>query len=271
MTRSQRLWWLAVLITLTAALWQRYSGPTYPTRVKGDIGGVTVKSKLLRTHSINGDLPVTVTLQGADQTVSGAVVWRRFPSQDPWQHLPLSASGQDLQAHIPAQPAAGKVEYRIELRRGDQRLVVPAKEAVVARFKGDVSLPLLLIHVLVIFSAMLWSNRAGLEAISGGDTLARQAWTTVALLAAGGLVLGPLVQKAAFGAYWTGWPLGEDLTDNKLAVAVLAWLVAALRIRTGGGRVAAVVAALITLVIFAIPHSLHGSTLDYQTGTTVSG
>ncbi len=44
------------------------------------------------------------------------------------------------------------------------------------------------------------------------------------LLVLGGFLLGPIVQKYAFGAFWTGWPFGEDLTDNKTAVAVLAWL-----------------------------------------------
>jgi hypothetical protein len=280
-TRSKRLWLLAILITLAAASWQRYSGPTYPTRIKGELGGIGFKSKLLRTHSINGDLPVKIILIGAGEKagaeesvptgITGNVSWRRYPSSEPWQDLPLVTSGLYLQANIPAQPAAGKVEYRVELRHGDQQLVLPAQEAVVARFKGDVPFYVLIVHIIVIFCAMLWSNRAGLEAVVGGDALARQAWTTVVLLAIGGLVLGPIVQKAAFGAYWTGWPLGEDLTDNKLAVAVLVWLVAALRARTGGGRAAAVVAAVITLVIFAIPHSLHGSTLDYQSGTTVSG
>jgi hypothetical protein len=48
----------------------------------------------------------------------------------------------------------------------------------------------------------------------------------------GGLILGPPVQLEAFGALWTGWPFGADLTDNKTLIAVLAWVpavVAALR------------------------------------------
>ena len=39
----------------------------------------------------------------------------------------------------------------------------------------------------------------------------------------GGFVLGPLVQKAAFAAYWTGIPWGWDLTDDKTLFAALFW------------------------------------------------
>ncbi len=46
------------------------------------------------------------------------------------------------------------------------------------------------------------------------------------MTAIGGLILGPLVQKYAFGAYWTGFPLGGDLTDSKTLFAVLVWLAA---------------------------------------------
>ena len=88
----------------------------------------------------------------------------------------------------------------------------------------------------------------------------------------GGLILGPIVQKYAFDAFWTGWPLGEDWTDNKLAVGALLWLIAVIRTQQGGpdnpraGKWWAVAAMLVIFVIFSIPHSIHGSTLDYETG-----
>ena len=85
------------------------------------------------------------------------------------------------------------------------------------------------------------------------------------LLAIGGLLLGPAVQKYAFDAWWTGWPFGHDLTDNKTAIAVAAWGIALLRTRGGrGARVAIVVAALVTMAVFIVPHSMFGSELKVQ-------
>jgi len=91
---------------------------------------------------------------------------------------------------------------------------------------------------------------------------ARQGSVALALLAVGGLLLGPVVQKYAFGAFWTGFPYGTDLTDNKTALAVLAWGVAVVAAARGRwARAAIVAAALVTLVVFAVPHSLFGSEL----------
>ena len=68
-------------------------------------------------------------------------------------------------------------------------------------------------------------DAAGLEAIVKGPAAYRlTVWTTL-MVFAGGLILGPIVQKYAFGAYWTGWPLGNDLTDTKTMGAMLFWLV----------------------------------------------
>jgi hypothetical protein len=79
------------------------------------------------------------------------------------------------------------------------------------------------------------------------------------------MILGPVVQKYAFDAYWTGWPFGTDLTDNKIAVAILSWIAAAVALKKSTNPKRWILAAsLITLVVFLIPHSLLGSELDYS-------
>jgi hypothetical protein len=40
------------------------------------------------------------------------------------------------------------------------------------------------------------------------------------------MILGPVVQKFAFGEYWTGFPFGTDLTDNKTLIAFIGWIIA---------------------------------------------
>jgi len=86
----------------------------------------------------------------------------------------------------------------------------------------------------------------------------------------GGLVLGPFVQKAAFGHYWTGFPWGYDLTDNKTLLMWGVWVLAALvagpkpRRREGWSRAAVLAATLAMAVVYLIPHSMRGSQLDYS-------
>jgi hypothetical protein len=79
--------------------------------------------------------------------------------------------------------------------------------------------------------------------------------------------LGPLVQKYAFGAYWTGWPFGTDLTDNKTAIALIGWAGAFFAMR-GSRRpqLWALLASVLLLAVFLIPHSMLGSELKYENG-----
>jgi hypothetical protein len=79
------------------------------------------------------------------------------------------------------------------------------------------------------------------------------------------MVLGPIVQKHAFVAYWTGIPFGWDLTDNKTLIAWLTWILACLLplSRAGWRRALIIVAAVVTTAIYLIPHSVQGSQLDY--------
>ena len=65
---------------------------------------------------------------------------------------------------------------------------------------------------------------------------------------------------------------GEDLTDNKTAVAFLGWLIAYLMIRKNiKYAYTAIIAAVILLAVYLIPHSMFGSELDYEKGTIENG
>lgn len=275
MLRIVVIWLVTLALTAAFLVWQKVSGPTYEKTGTVRVGTVTVDYELLRTHSINGDLPVSIPVAAPgvpDPDVRGTVIWRRFPTDDPWQRLPMRYEGGRLRAELPRQPMAGKLEYEVELIHGGETVHIPPQEAAVARFKGDVPELVLVFHVTCMVLGMLFSTGAGLDALTGGaaalKTLSR---LTFACLLVGGLILGPVVQKYAFDAYWTGWPLGEDWTDNKLAVGALAWALATWRTRGAGpgrpaGRWWVVVAMITILVIYSIPHSIHGSTYDYETG-----
>ncbi|MFQ5584400.1 MAG: hypothetical protein ACE5GL_08210, partial [Calditrichia bacterium] len=114
------------------------------------------------------------------------------------------------------------------------------------------------------FLGMLYSNRAALEAFDPRGNAYRYMMLTIVFLVLGGLLFGPIVQKYAFGEFWTGVPFGYDLTDNKTLIAVVGWVLAWIKNRKGrDGRGWILFAAVLTLVVFLIPHSVLGSELDY--------
>ena len=108
-----------------------------------------------------------------------------------------------------------------------------------------------------------------------GRILGLTRWALL-LLGVGGLIFGPIMQWRAFGDAWTGIPFGWDLTDNKTLIAVVAWLAAYLAVRRAdrGGdawraRGWVLGAALLTLIVFSIPHSVLGTEFDYETGQRI--
>ncbi|MCL4813314.1 MAG: hypothetical protein KJ061_12540 [Vicinamibacteraceae bacterium] len=265
MSSRAALWFLALVLTLASAYWQRTTGPTYPARGQAVLGDTEIRYRLMRTHAGEGDQPVRIEVP--DSRVRGTVVWRRYPTREAFREMPMRRDGDWLEAALPHQPPAGKLEYQVRLTRNGETASLPAAPAV-TRFKGEVSPWVLIPHIVAMFMGMMVSTRAGLGALAGHDTRRLVRWT-LGLLIGGGLVLGPVIQTQAFGDPWTGVPFGWDLTDNKTLVAVAVWLVAAWRQRRGQrGRVAVVAAALATLVVFLIPHSVWGSEIRWdQPGT----
>ncbi len=258
--RSSLLWGLAFVLMLAAGAWQRRTGPSYPLKGTLPVAGSPAYA-LPRSHETTTGTVVSVPAVRP----AGALIWRRSPTNEPYQAIPLSRHGDSLTATLPPQPPAGKVEYYLELEGGSGPLRVPAREAAVLRYHGPVPLGVLIPHIATMFLSMLIAVRAGLGALLRRPR-PRVAWEALVGFTIGGLILGPIVQKYAFGAYWTGVPWGWDLTDNKTLLMWLAWLVACLvpvwwaRTR----RPLVLAAAALTIVVYVIPHSTHGSQLDYQ-------
>jgi len=263
MKKTALIWIVAVLVTLFSVVFQRLTGPSYPVRGRIDIAGEPVRFEFFRSHESTADAPVVIAI--ANEDIRGEILWRRLKSHDTLQSLPLVRRGGSLEGFIPRQPAAGKIAYRVILYDGTATRYDLTGEPVVIRFTDPVPRSILVLHILFIFTAMLMSNKVGLDALVRKEAAYRQIVATVALVFVGGLIFGPVVQKYAFGALWTGWPLGHDLTDNKTLVAFLFWLPTLWKARRAGtGRGWVILAAVVTLVIFLIPHSVLGSELDYR-------
>lgn len=254
------LWIFALLLTLGSVMYTRNTGPTKPAKGKVELGGETIDFSLIRTFPRPMDAPVRVSVP--DELVSGYYRYKRTPSHDEWTIAPLERKDDQLIAHIPQQPAAGKVAYQITLVKGEEEAVLTA-DPIVIRFRNNVPAWAMIPHILLMFAAIFLSTRTGLAAIfkekTYGLTLA-----TLLLLFAGGLFFGPIVQKYAFGDFWTGWPFGTDLTDNKTLVMFVFWLFAFIKVRKNPyHRWWVLAAAIVTIIAYMIPHSLLGSEIDF--------
>ena len=147
---------------------------------------------------------------------------------------------------------------------------IPEEDTLIIRFKDPVPLGVLVPHIIFMFIGLLVGVRTALGAAFHPVGLRKLAWTTLGLMTVGGMILGPIVQKYAFGAFWTGWPFGYDLTDNKTLIMWIVWVGVALVSgqaalpRDWVARGAILVAAVVMMTVYLIPHSLRGSELDYS-------
>jgi hypothetical protein len=258
------LWWIfAIIFTLFIAVYQRITGPTYEVRGKIELNGEVIKYKLIRSSGNDKDALVSIPV--SDTGIKAKIKFRRFKSNDEWTESEMTRSDGQLVYFLPKQPAAGKIMYEVTLSGGQQKVVLTDKgKTVIVRFKGPVPLYILLPHILLMFLAMLFSTRTGIEALIKGSKTYAYAVCTLIFLVPGGLILGPVVQKFAFGTFWMGWPFGHDLTDNKTFVAFIFWLIAVIKLRKNRHATGwAVAAMVILLAVYLIPHSVLGSEIDY--------
>jgi len=256
-------WILSVLITALVLIYQRLTGPTYAVSGKVTLNERAIPYTLDRSHPGPENAPVRIKTD--DPSIQGVLYWKRYNTEDEWTRLPMSYSEGYLEAELPHQPPAGKLTYRVELRQGDQQAGVPGAEPIIIRFKGDTPIAVVIPHVLAMFLSMLFGMRAGFEFFMPEPKFKALVFWTVALLVLGGFILGPLMQHYAFNAWWTGWPVGTDLTDNKTAVALIAWILAAVALYKAKNPKRWVLgAAIVMIAAYVIPHSILGSELDYK-------
>jgi hypothetical protein len=264
--KSILLWFLAFILTAGAAIWQRMSGPTYPVHGRVVIDNQPLKFSLIRTY--DGNDGATVSIVAPDTAIKGELSYRRFKSFDNWTEIPMTRAGKKLTGKLPHQEAAGKVMYQVTLTKGGKSYLLNEEPAVL-RYKGFVPLWILIPHIIIIFLGMLFSTRTGLEVVFKGSKVYLFSWITLVCLFIGGMFLGPIVQKYAFDAYWTGWPFGKDLTDNKSLAMIIFWVVAVIVLRKHrDNKLWPIVAAIVLWIVFLIPHSMLGSEIDYTKGTT---
>lgn len=259
MKRSVLYWILAFVFTVGIAVFQRITGPTYPVDAILTVGPYDILAELPRSHGGAGNAEISFEIP--DTSITGQIIYRRLNSNDPWMTRQMERSGDVLIGSIPHQPPAGNVVYTVQVSAAGDTAV---SEQTVIRFKGAVPAGVLIPHILAMFLAMLFSTRTGIEALlKGNKTYVYTLWT-IGFMFIGGVILGPVVQKYAFGAFWTGFPFGHDLTDNKTAIAFLMWLVAAWKLRKNRNAHGwALAASIILLAVYLIPHSVLGSELDY--------
>ena len=272
MKRNVVFWIVAVIITILSAYYQRITGPTYPLSGSEVFQGNEIFYKFSRSHSTASGCPVVLPLP--DSTMKATLIYNNLTKSDQNRvemkifrdtivTKEVSAKmqrGYFAYGELPPQSETEKLQYYVRVVKDNYEKEVPEKNKVVIRYKGDVPAPILILHIIFMFLAMLLSVRTVFEYWSKNPNIKKYVYWTLITLFIGGFPLGMLVQKFAFGEYWTGVPFGFDLTDNKTLIAFIGWVIALISVyKSKNHKWWVIGATILMLVVFLIPHSLLGS------------
>jgi len=186
-----------------------------------------------------GDARIRCRVSNPDRWPAGALALV-YHTGSRWSEVIMqpadSAAGEGLwEAALPERGKGDATRYYILIDVGEPAPhTLPAgapDESLALTFKGVVSRPLLIGHVLFMMGGLLpfllglFFATAYLRSGRFLVTLRRLVLVGFVLLAIGSVPLGIAVEYQVFGTYWEGWPFGRDVTDTKSGVMLLLWLV----------------------------------------------
>lgn len=254
---------LSIILSAGFAFYQRITGPTYPVKGKIEFYGNSLLYRLPRSCSIGGNDCKAYIKQA---NVNFYIMYKRYGIDEKFIRLDALKNKDSVYILIPDNfPQAAKIEYDafIEINGNVLKL---NKDRVVLRFKSKVSKYVLIPHILIMFFSLIVMIYLILKIIFEGKYSVGVFWLNYILIFLGGFIFGPLLQKQAFGVWWSGFPLGYDVTDNKTFVSFLVWSLAALNVfLKRDAKKLIMISSFITIISYLIPHSLLGTEYDYNT------
>ncbi|MDR0971530.1 MAG: hypothetical protein LBM25_04010 [Bacteroidales bacterium] len=252
-------WIVAIILTALLSIYQRQTGPTIAKKVKISLDNQEYNLKFPRSLTIGEN---TITLNIKDTTINAKFFYKRYPTNESFAYLNFERnSNGELFLEVPPQKKAGKIQYYIEIN--DKTLF--ENDPLVLRFKGYVPPAIIIPHIIFMFLSMLFALYGLLLAIFNLKNIKKYIILTLISIIIGGFIFGPLLQNYAFGVYWSGFPFGGDLTDNKTLLVLVLLLANLPFLNKKILRITSIITFIIMILIFTIPHSLKGSQLNYKT------
>jgi len=253
-------WFAAILITFTIAIFQLIMGTANPLAVQVNTGKQLLQCELTRTYNGKTDCPIILPI--GDIKVSGSILYRVYPSESKMSRIDFDREGDKLIANLPSQPPSGKLEYRVFLEREGTTIYVNEGKPVIIRFLGKVPIYILILQSILIFLAILFSNITGIYAGLGIKSFKWMIYLDILILLAVIFLLQPLMHKYALNQWWTCFPNSWEAGDNKLLIALMVWLVTAYFNLKKNRRGLVVIASIISIFMFSVPHGFPGFVHD---------
>lgn len=268
--RMLLFWILALVVTAIALYYQRATGPNHPEYVNMNFNGNDYRFKFEKDGYTDEVYKLVLPIN--DENVHATLHYKRYRVNEDFTPVAFKEGEEGVYAEFPLMDkTASKLDYFVSFTNDLQPGQSFETKHIVIRYNDHVPHGIMYPHILLMILTMLLSTLAAILAIARHPRARIYSFIAFGVLFLGGMVFGPFVQYYAFGEFWTGIPFGWDLTDNKTLIAFLVWIVAIIKNRKETNRRWIIIAAIVTLLVYSIPHSMFGSELDYNTGEIGQG
>jgi hypothetical protein len=197
--------------------------------------------------------------------------------------LVVPGEGLVYRATVPNQGRGTEFAYYFQLESSAGAVVAALPSSVSGsgasnlwfRFEGEGATWLLVTHIAGMFGAFLLMVLAFMTACENlrikpvKVRLGKQVlWSTI-ILFMGTFPIGIWLEYQVYGTYWTGIPLGRDITDSKALIVFVYWLFLLIMLKGSAlaaeprrdlvkptvARILTIVGVLISIGLYLIPHS----------------
>jgi hypothetical protein len=269
-----------ILITLVIFVVARRISKNRPEEIEMTAGGVRITHTTVFEHVGPGQPEIVLNVEPHTELDAGVIF--RAPREEAFDTVGMSEISDGVwSARLPAGRKGDRLEYGFSIPRVGEPGSGTAAQAgqrdyYLIKYKGEVSVTVLVLHILCMFAAFFFIIESMLGAFAiltkGEDkefTVAQTRWVLLFTFL-GGVPLGFVLNSQRFGPIWEGFPFGTDITDNKTQLIIIFWIIITAiswksfvcrrtgRDIAGPGvfATAVIIASVLSLVLYLVPHSL---------------
>lgn len=251
------------VLCIVLAFFQRITGPTYP--VKGKIEADNIKISYNFPRSCNIYQKKCIVKIDYHKDFNFYLFYKRYKVDEEFKKIDFEKKDNYFIAVLNDEyKPASKIEYFVYYKIGNESFKIN-DEPIVLRFKDKVNTLVIVLHVVLMFLFLTITFYLTFLILFEKKYSTFLFWLNYLTLFVGGFILGPLLQKQAFGVWWSGFPFGYDMTDNKTLLIFIFWSYAAYQLLINKKDIKRyiLISSLITFLSYLVPHSLLGSEYDY--------
>ncbi len=269
-----------ILITLVIFVVARRLSKNRPSEVEWRFNNIRITH--LSVYEQVGPGQPEILLHVEPPVEIDAAVIHRVPGVEAFDSVGMTEISSGVwSARLPSKEKGNRLEYGFSISHtmvseaGTSRSTEHSGYYLI-KSKGEVSVTVLVLHILCMFAAFFFIVEAILGAfamILKGEkkefTVAQTRWVLLFTFL-GGLPLGFVLNRQRFGPIWEAFPFGTDVTDNKTQLIIIFWIIlAALSwksfacrrtgrdlIGPGAFAAAVIIASFLSLFLYLVPHSL---------------